>query len=45
MLKLIIEKCQLKLAKSNDSITKFNEEHNIYEITINKNILTYYNKL
>ena len=45
MLKSKIKKCQLKLAKCNDSITKFTEEHEIDEITIYRNILTYYNKL
>ena len=40
-----IETYETKLAKANDNISKFIQEHNIDEIKTNRNIITYYYKL
>ena len=42
---LKIETCETKLAKVNDKISKFIQEHNIDEIKTNRYIITYYYKL
>ena len=34
--------CEDKVAKINDTLTKFLQEHNIDRITTNRNILNYY---
>ena len=40
-----IETYEIKLAKVNDNISKFIQEHNIDEIKTNRNIINYYNRL